>query len=91
MHRSVIQPDGSLHLGDQALTRYAPGTLVDVVLSSTGTLYVTPADESQTIDLPPLLPLRPATQRTLQHGRRGLPADRLGQEIARALGDSHGG
>lgn len=71
MYRTHIREDGSLHLGEQARAAgYRPGQLVDVALSSTGTLYVSAADAPDEIELHALrLPAGPARQ-TVIEGRQ---------------------
>ncbi|MCC7369678.1 MAG: hypothetical protein IT306_14710 [Chloroflexi bacterium] len=64
----MIDADGRLDLGDQARAAgYRPGTVVDVVITSTGTLFVVPADEP-VIDLQPVKPLPSRRQAALSAG-----------------------
>lgn len=60
MRRAVIDADGRLDLSDTPL---APGQLVDVLVASSGTVYVSPSDLSQVVDLQPVKPLKPKGRR----------------------------
>jgi len=52
MRRAVIDTTGRLALGDQArLAGYAPGTVVDVLLTKAVQLIITPTDFADIIDL----------------------------------------
>lgn len=72
MYRTHIKPDGTIHLGEQARAAgYRPGQLVDVALSSTGTLYVMPSEAVEEIEiLASRLPAGRARQAVVE-GRRG--------------------
>lgn len=46
MHRTYIRENGSLDLGPDARAKgYEPGTLVDVVMTVTGSLIVVPVED----------------------------------------------
>lgn len=58
MFRSTVTPDGSLQLGAAAeLAGYQPGQLVNVLVTRAGSLIVSFADDSDTIDLSPVKPI----------------------------------
>lgn len=58
MRRAVIDDDGVLDLGDDARSAgYQPGTVVDIVVASSGTLLVRISDDVPVIDVPFRVPL----------------------------------
>lgn len=68
MIRAVIDAYGRLDLTNTPL---APGQLVDVLVASSGTVYVSPSDLSQVVDLQPVKPLKTrGRQSALAAGRQ---------------------
>lgn len=52
VHRSVVRPDGSLHLGEAArCLGFAPGQLVEITMNCTGSLLLVKSDDHDAIDL----------------------------------------
>lgn len=53
MRRTAIAPDGSLQLGEAArCLGFAPGAVVDVIVTRAGSLILALADDAEAIELP---------------------------------------
>lgn len=53
MRRTAIAADGSLQLGEAArCIGFAPGAVVDVIVTRSGSLILALADDAQVLDLP---------------------------------------